>query len=138
MTPGTNTALKAGRNEFVMHRKNNVEYFIIENRNQTGRDAGLTDSGLAVWHVDELASNNNEDMTPTSLYECALIQADRRNDLEHNINNGDQTDLFKAGQNDRLSDTTNPNSKWWDGSASGMELKNIGVAGSAVTFDFGP
>jgi len=138
VTPGTTTVLHAGRNEFGMHRKNNGEYFIMENRNQTGRDASLTDSGLTVWHVDELGSNNNESMTPASHYECALVQADGRNDLEHGTNNGDRTDLFKAGQNDRLSDTTNPNSKWWDGSASGMELKNIGVAGSAITFDFGP
>jgi M6 family metalloprotease-like protein len=29
------------------------EYFLIENRQKTGYDAGLPDSGLAIWHINE-------------------------------------------------------------------------------------
>ena len=29
------------------------EYFLIENRQKTGYDAGLPNSGLAIWHINE-------------------------------------------------------------------------------------
>ncbi|MFQ5908099.1 MAG: M6 family metalloprotease domain-containing protein [Thermoplasmata archaeon] len=34
------------------------EYFIVENRQQTGFDQGLPGSGLLLWHVDETVSSN--------------------------------------------------------------------------------
>jgi hypothetical protein len=63
-----------GINDFMMHRRNATEYFICENRQQAGRDAGLPDAGLAIWHVDELGNNSNEQMTPASHYELSLEQ----------------------------------------------------------------
>lgn len=76
-------AIAAGQNDFYLYAKNNTEYFIIENRQQQSRDASLLDSGLAIWHIDELGSNNNEQMTADFHYECSLEQADNRFDLEH-------------------------------------------------------
>ena len=134
ITPGLQATADAGRNEFFIHAKDRSEYFIIENRNQVGRDEALTDSGLAIWHVDELGSNDNEQMTPASHYECALEQADGRSDLEHGANNGDDADLFHAGVNDRFSDSSSPASRWWDGSSSGLDVSAISVAGQQMTF----
>ncbi len=82
-------AIAAGQNDFYLYAKNNTEYFIIENRQQQSRDASLLDSGLAIWHIDELGSNNNEQMTADFHYECSLEQADNRFDLEHEANYGD-------------------------------------------------
>jgi M6 family metalloprotease-like protein len=137
LTPGSTVALRAGHNEFAIHRKNSTEYYIIENRIAAGRDAGLPDAGLTVWHVDELGSNNNEQRLPSLHYECAVVQADGRNDLENGVNNGNGTDLFQKGENDRFSDTTLPNSKWWDGTASGLDIRDISVAGATMTFSTG-
>jgi hypothetical protein len=64
ITPGLTATATAGNNTFFLHGKNPVEYFIIENRFKAGRDQALTDSGLAIWHVDELGNNSNEHMTP--------------------------------------------------------------------------
>lgn len=134
VAPGSTFALAAGTNDFVIHQKNLAEYFIIENRSATGRDSVLTDSGLAIWHVDELASNNNEQMTSKLHYECALEQADGRFDLEKHRNDGDRNDLFKAGGAVRFSDTTRPASKWWDGKQSGLDVRDIGPAGPVMNF----
>lgn len=132
---GTMTAtVAAGKNDFCIYGKNAGEYFIIENRQQQKRDTSLPDAGLAVWHVDELGSNNNEQMTPTQHYECALEQADGRCDLEHNANAGDSDDLFSAPTKPSFSDTTTPNSKWWDGSVSGLTMNQISASGSTMTF----
>jgi hypothetical protein len=134
ITAGLNATAAAGKNEFFIHAKNPAEYFIIENRYKAGRDHALTDSGLAVWHVDELGSNNNEQMTPTSHYECSLVQADAQYDLEHGNNSGDDKDLFSAGENDRFADSTQPSSKWWDGTSSGLDIHGIGPAGETMIF----
>ena len=134
LTPGKAVTLAAGRNEFAIYRKSGTEYFILENRARAGRDVALTDAGLAVWHVDELGSNSNEQMSPSSHYECALVQADDQNHLENRVNNGDNYDLFQAGENDQLSDTTSPSCRWWDNSNSGLAINNVSVAGPSITF----
>ena len=66
ITDGLTATATAGENQFFIHTKNQAEYFIIENRYRKGRDQHLTDSGLAIWHVDHLGSNNNQAGTPSS------------------------------------------------------------------------
>lgn len=70
--------------------KKSSEYFLVENRQRTGRDIGLPGNGLAVWHIDNAQSDNTN---PWS-YRVGLVQADGRRDLELNRNDGDPGDLF--------------------------------------------
>ena len=136
VTPNVPLTATAASNSFFLHRKSATEYFMLENRYKAGRDAALPSSGLAVWHVDELGNNQNEQMTAGLHYECALVQADGRFDLEHDPRNiGDPTDLFSAAVNNHLGKNTNPSSKWWSGTPSGLELTGIGPAGPAITFN---
>jgi M6 family metalloprotease-like protein len=137
ITAGLNASVRAGVNDFFILRKNQTEYFIIENRQQTGRDQALRASGLAIWHVDEFGNNDNQAMTPTSHYECSLEQADGEFDferLEPNQPFGDANDLFHGGGNTRFGDDTNPNSRWWDGTPSGLNITIISDNGSIITF----
>jgi M6 family metalloprotease-like protein len=125
--------LDASANAFVIHRRDPFEYFLIENRHQAGRDAALPDSGLAIWHVDELGDNSNEQGTASYHYECSLVQADGRYDLEAGIGQGDGDDLFHAGWRDRFADDTAPASQWWDGSSSGLEVRDVGAPGPRIS-----
>jgi M6 family metalloprotease-like protein len=134
ITDGLTAAATAGMNQFFMHSKSPTEYFILENRYAEGRDKYLTDSGLAICHVDHLGSNDNQAGTPSSHYECALMQADGENDLERGENIGDDKDLFNAEGITRFGDATKPNSKWWDRKSSGLEIYNIGPGGREITF----
>jgi hypothetical protein len=84
--------------------------------------------------VDEDGNNDHEQMTPAEHYKCALVQADGKNDLERNVNKGDAGDFFQAGRNNQLSDSTIPNSKWWDGTNSGLCIRDISASGSIMTF----
>lgn len=133
---GMTAEISAGENDFFIYAKNAKEYFIIENRQQQGRDASLSGAGLAIWHVDESGDNENEQMTSAQHYECSLEQADGRYDLEHRFNGGDGEDLFEAGRKSSFGNSTSPNSKWWDGSLSGLELSRISEAGQMMTFSF--
>ena len=135
LTPGRMMALAADRNDFAIFERSATEYFILENRQKAGRDLALPDAGLAIWHVDEWGSNENEQMTPTMHYECSLEQADGRFDLERRKDAwGDADDLFPFGRKNRFGDATRPNSKWWDGTSSGLEIRSIRSVGGSVTF----
>jgi M6 family metalloprotease-like protein len=135
ITPGMSATVSSTSNDFYVHRKSNTEYFIIENRQQAGRDTALPDAGLAIWHADEMGSNQNEQMTSALHYECSLEQADGRFDLEHKANTGDSEDLFSAPTATAFGDSSGPDSRWWDGGASGLDLEQISASGTTMTFN---
>jgi predicted outer membrane repeat protein len=114
------------------------EFYLIENRQRSGRDLGIPDAGLAIWHVDTQGSNNNQQMTPSSHYLVTLVQADGRWDLEHNVNNGDMTDLWAAPDYPQCTPLTDPDTGWWDGSASELAVMDISTISSTMTFTFNP
>jgi M6 family metalloprotease-like protein len=135
ITPGITASLSAANNDFYVYAKNATEYFIIENRQKTGRDTSLPDAGLTIWHVDEQKHGNDEEqMTLSQHYECSLEQADNRFDLEKKANAGDSADMFRASYKTEFSDSTSPSSKWWDGSNSGLKIAQISASGSTMTF----
>jgi hypothetical protein len=49
-------------------------------------------------------------------------------------NYGDATDLFGAGGNIHFGGGTSPHSKWWDGTASGLDISAISAAGASMNF----
>lgn len=114
------------------------EYFLIENRSQLGLDTHLPDSGLAVFHCDTRGSNEYQDGTPDRHYQCALIQADGRSDLEQNNNGGDTDDLYADTAGIALDHETVPNSRAWNGTDSGLVLSGIGPPGASIAFRTGP
>jgi M6 family metalloprotease-like protein len=133
-SPGMQGSLAADRDDFLIHPKSSEEYFLIENRVRAGRDAELPTEGGCVWHCAHDGANEHQDGTPTLHYECALTQADGERHLERGINLGDAGDLFHAGTQAEFGDGTLPNSRWWDGTPSGLELRDIGPAGGDLTF----
>ena len=113
------------------------EYFLIENRTQLGLDAYLPASGLAVYHCDTMGSNEWQGGTPERHYQCGLLQADGHLDLEKNRNRGDAGDLFGQVHGLALSYATEPSSKEWDRSDSGLSIANITLPGEIVRFEVG-
>lgn len=130
-------SISSDKNDFCVYRKDFKEYFLFENRLSASRDSLLPCSGLAVWHVDESGSNDNEQMTLSQHYECSLEQADGNCDFEKNRNPGNATDLFPTTINDKFGASTEPSSKWWDGTPSGLEIHNISKPGKQITFQVG-
>ena len=126
--------LAAGSNDMALHARGGREYFLVENRRKSGRDATLPDEGLAIWHIDEDGDNSHEQMTAASHYELSLMQADGLFQLERQRNNlGDDGDLY-AGAAARFAHDTTPSSKWWNGTASNLRIEQISAAGASVSF----
>jgi immune inhibitor A len=110
--------------------KSGPEYFMLENRQATGRDSALPGSGLAVWHIDETRSDN----TNSNAYKVGLVQADGLRELELAKNAGDANDLFPGGLKKKsFNDKTKPSSRAHDGSSTGVSLSGISVAKRKAT-----
>lgn len=138
LAAGQQLALAAGNNDFAMFAKDSREYFLVENRHRSGRDAALPGQGLAVWHVDEEGDNGDEQMSPAQHYELSLVQADGAFQLERQRQQlGDPADLFGNGKT-RFDDSTLPPSRWWDGTVSQLTLRDISAPGPVVNFRVGP
>jgi M6 family metalloprotease-like protein len=81
------------------------ESFFIEVKARTGRNTGIPDAGLAIWHVDQNGSNTNGGGIGRDYVN--VEQADGDNDLELSRNMGDSYDLFDSST-PNFSDATRP------------------------------
>lgn len=134
-------------NRVYRYRKPGVstEYFLFEARHQSGRDALLPASGVAIWHIDELGDRDDQRRTPNTRhqnFEVTLIQADNRWDLHRNVNAGDREDLYYAGNpapgyQNLFSDASSPAARWWDGTPSGLRAHSFGPPGPVMEFVIG-
>jgi hypothetical protein len=99
-----------------------IQYFLLENRRQTGLDTALPGEGLLIYHIDESVSNNRS----PNHYRVALEQADGLYQLENRFNDpsvGDDGDPFRAG--DVFGRHTNPSSLAYNGTDSYVHVYNI-------------
>ena len=123
------------------------EYFLVENRQKSGFDAGLPGAGLLIWHVDgdliakKMKSNkvNTKECYPSKKcskkhYGVALMQADDDWELEKGISYGDSGDPYPGStSNTSFTSSSSPNSNLYNGKSSGVSVTNISVSGSTMT-----
>lgn len=116
---------------------NPKEYFLIESRVKTGRNAFIPDEGLLIWHIDENGNNMYEQCTPSQHYMVSVEQADNLFGLENRSNKGGEGDLFHAGYADTFHDRIKPNANFWNGEYSGLSVTDISAVGPNTTFTIG-
>ena len=108
------------------------EYFLLENRQLLGFDAQQVGAGLLIWHVDDTQTNNNH---PGS-YWVGLRQADGKQDLETNGDQGDAGDPFPgASGNTTFDGASNPNSNDKFGNPTPVAVRNIAPSGTTIACD---
>ncbi|MBN1347548.1 MAG: M6 family metalloprotease domain-containing protein [Phycisphaerae bacterium] len=109
------------------------EYFLIENRQGAGFDSSLPGSsrGLLVWHVDE-SRPNNDDQTH---YKVDLEEAGGTQHLELNLNSGQDSDYFRAGNVTSFTNMTTPSNLAYNGAPLGMNVTNVSASGPTMSFD---
>lgn len=117
------------------------EYFLVENRQQVSYDQALPNGGLLVFHIDENVNTGNQNEwypghTSSGHYLVALEQADGFYDLEHNINQGDVGDTYPGlTNNTNFSNSTVPDSKAYNFTATGVAVKNISPSSLTMNAD---
>jgi immune inhibitor A len=106
------------------------EYFLVENRQQTGFDASLPASGLLIWHIDESVTSNTDE----SHYKVALMQADGKRHLELAANRGDKGDPFPGSTgNSSFTNTSTPNSRSYAGIDTCVAVTGISASAAVMT-----
>lgn len=137
LVPGTNRLPPARSNRFLLHARNDTEYFILENRRSEGRDAMLHSSGLAIWHIDELGSNARPTDAPPGHQhaECVLLQADGSDDLGQGTDDGDGGDLFSPGAGPLFADGTALAARWRDGTPARLQIHSLQADGGDLVFE---
>jgi len=131
------------------------EYLLIENREPVGLDGRMPHGGLAVWHIDESITSNNNEGFPGQAgwpqngnhYGVALLQADGNYDLEHNVNNtfnvygGDAGDLYYSKTSIALNELSNPTTDAYMGGIAfptANTISAIPAASGSMSFYFQP
>lgn len=127
-----------------------TEYYLIENRQQVGRDRQLPAGGIAIWHIDELGDRDIESLAYNNNhhnFEQLLMQADNLWHLNALLgapggyNYGDANDLWFAGNSaaaysNMFNDDTQPSARWWDGTPSLIKLEEFSAKAATMTFCF--
>jgi immune inhibitor A len=106
------------------------EYFLLENRQQAGFDAGLPAGGLLIWHIDESRESNEDE----NHYLVALMQADGSRDLELDVNRGDGGDPYPGwSSNTAFTGSSTPASTGYSGQDSLVAVTEISDSGDTMT-----
>lgn len=112
------------------------EFFMVQNRRQTGNDLELPNSGIIIWHVDATLQSPpdptdswapfafNNSTTPHKL--LRLMEADGCEDIER-FGVADAGDFYEMG--DTFGTDTTPNSNDYEDSATGIVVDNISATG---------
>jgi M6 family metalloprotease-like protein len=114
--------------------QNSNEYFLLENKYKTGFNSYMPGSGMAIFHINTNKSDNTDENNKL----VDLEEADGKTDLDKSTNRGDAGDVFPgSSSNQRFNDSTNPNAKTYDLKSTGIDIQNISLSGSTMSFTLG-
>jgi len=116
------------------------EYFLVENRQKTGYDAGLPASGLLIWHIDDNKATNREEWYPgldSALhFLVALEQSDGLWELEHANDQGDAADVWPGSLNrTTFNGASSPSSDAYLSGGTFVGVTNISPSAATMTAD---
>jgi len=114
------------------------QYFLVENRQKTGFDADLPNSGLAIWHIDESKRVvNNTDNGDETHKLVDMEAADGAVHMDNEVNRGDAGDVFPGSTSNTTFDaSSSPNSRDYVGGDTAVCVDNISASSSTMTADF--
>ena len=109
------------------------EYFLLENRQQTGWDTYLPNHGLTIYHVNSSKPTNEDENDPL----VGLEQADGLNQLAAN-GFSDAGDLFPGSTaNTSFDCASTPNSATNSGTYTDISIHQISESNGLISFDYG-
>jgi hypothetical protein len=117
------------------------EYYLVENRQQTGYDAYLAAGGLLIWHIDDSQADNSSEWYPghtsSGNYMVALEQADGLYQLEQSLSSGNNGDPYPGStSNTTFTPSTTPGTNAYNGANTYVAVTNISASAPAMTADF--
>lgn len=112
------------------------EFFLVENRQLTGYDAGLPGCGLNIWHIDESVTSTNSANANEYQPLVKMMEADGLNELVLKVDRGDAGDPFPGSTVNRTFDyNSTPNSRLYSGADSLTAVTSISNCAIIMTAD---
>ncbi|MCD8297555.1 MAG: M6 family metalloprotease domain-containing protein [Prevotella sp.] len=98
-------AIGDGGDSYIIYNDNHTdEYYLLENRQLSGWDAGLPNSGLLILHVDyDATAWENNEVNTSSTQRCTIFPADNDFNLYHTYG-----DIYPYGDNNSLTSLSQP------------------------------
>ncbi|MBD3285240.1 M6 family metalloprotease domain-containing protein, partial [candidate division WOR-3 bacterium] len=117
------------------------EYFLVANRQKALNDLNLPNSGLMIYHIDEVIIDNNRssnEVNSGSIYGVAVEQADGFDHLLNGNNQGDAGDPFPGSANNTAFDSTgsDPDSRSNSGDNTHCGVNAISASASTMSAFF--
>lgn len=115
------------------------EYFMVQNRQRVENDGGVNypADGLLIWHVDARLNAAGADYLYDNSYTAhkllRLMEADGLEEIETYSAEANAGDYWVNGK--VFGPASKPDSMRYDGSVTGMGVKNISAPGPVMTFD---
>ncbi|MFH1069782.1 MAG: M6 family metalloprotease domain-containing protein [Candidatus Glassbacteria bacterium] len=116
-------------------------YFLVENREPVGFDRDLPSAGILIYHVDEsrtydLFTYSGPDNDDYRRKLVDLEEADGSDDLDNGLNRSDAGDPFPGLNGNRtFDDSSVPDSRDYEGNATGIAIRNISDPGVIMSAD---
>ena len=122
--------------KFETHRGKG-EYFLVENRQPVGFDAGLPACGVIVYHVDERVTSTNEANADDTHRLVDVEEADGTTSMDGYPYQGSAADVFpgSSGHVD-FSDATLPPATLYSGHPSGAAMHVDGGCATTISANF--
>lgn len=120
-------ALENGGDTYIIYNEGNRdEYFMLDNRQQTGWDTGIPGSGMLIVHVDfdQNIWNENKANDDPNHQRMTWIPADGEYQTSYQ---GLSTDTYPSGSNNSFTNTSTPAAKLWNQNTDGSYLLNKSV-----------
>ncbi|MBN1514156.1 MAG: M6 family metalloprotease domain-containing protein [Phycisphaerae bacterium] len=124
------------------------QYFLLENRELQGFDAGLyrwfslsaggADGGLAVWHVDDAvtdnttASHKHVDLEEANCAAVGYAELDYLTTGNPPPEQGKREHYYRAGVVGDFGDATNPNSRLYSGGTTYVNVSSVSAGGETM------
>jgi len=111
------------------------EFFMVQNRTRAANDFFFPGDGLLIWHVDARLNSQQTNFLYDNSYTAhkllRLMEADGLEHIEHGYS-ADAGDYYVPGR--VFGSETVPDSRRYDGSASGVGVGDISAPGPSMAF----
>jgi hypothetical protein len=124
---------------YIIKTSHDKEYFLLENRANSGYDRGLFilkegknfHGGLLITHIDEnIKDNQNQNHKKVDIEEANNAALDTNTSHRGHINN-----LYFSGNKNSFTPSTSPNSNLYSGEESNISITNISDSGQTMSAD---
>jgi M6 family metalloprotease-like protein len=123
---------------YIISSQTTNEFWLLENRQQTGFDAYLPGHGMIIYHVDEngIATAGNEINATHPQYMYPVAANASANPPDYGTINSSSCPFPGTGDKTAFTDDTTPRAYSWAGQPTYKPVSNIAETSGVIYFDF--